>query len=311
MSDWARSHLPDLRGRCALVTGGAGGLGLETARGLAALGAEVWIADRNVAGAEAAAAQLRAEAPAAIIQTLPIDLADLDSVSRFASLLGERVSTLDLLVNNAGILPPLQRAETRNGFELKFGINVLGHFALCTALKPLLQRSAAPRLVWVSSLVHRHAAIDFDDLQAVRRYEPQTAYNQAKLACLMLAMEAHRRSRQDWPALCSVAAHPGIARTGIGESRRGQARTRIKDRLADAAFWFAMHALGQAADRGARCVLQASAGVDVQGGDFWGPNGLAEFGGDPRRVAISAPAKDLDQCRRLWDVCETLTGTPW
>ncbi|HEY0913595.1 MAG TPA: SDR family NAD(P)-dependent oxidoreductase, partial [Solimonas sp.] len=187
--EWARRELPDLSGRRALVTGAAAGLGYETALGLAARGAEVILADRNVEGGQAALARIREAVPQATLEFRELDLADLAAVRGFAGTLSADGRALDILVNNAGILPPLARRTTVDGFELKFGINVLGHFALGAQLLDSLRRSSAPRVVWVSSLVHRQGKLYFDDLQLQRRYEPERAYNQAKLACLVLAME--------------------------------------------------------------------------------------------------------------------------
>ena len=291
----------------ALITGAASGLGLETARGLAAMGATVVMSDRNVAGGEAACTALAAEYPQARLTFRALDLGSLAAIAEQAAAWRAEWPVIDLLVANAGLLPPLQRAETADGFELKFGVNVLGHFALMADLWPSLAASAAPRVVWTSSLVHRRAVIDFDDLQATRAYAPQRAYNQAKLACLMLAMEGHRRSRSSCPKLVSVAAHPGIARTGIGDSRAGQPRRNLADHLTDVAFWIAMRVFGQTADAGARCLLQAAVGADVRGGDFWGPDGIGEMGGAPTRVPLSPSAKDAARCARLWQICEQLT----
>jgi NAD(P)-dependent dehydrogenase (short-subunit alcohol dehydrogenase family) len=303
LADWCRAQLPSLQGRRWLVTGAAGGLGYQTAFGLASRGAEVWLADRNRAGNDYATARLRETIPDARLRGIDLDLGDLAALRRFAAGVRE---PLDGLVNNAGLLPPLQRATTRDGLELKFGVNVVGHFALTEGLRPALQASAAPRVVWVSSLVHRRARIAFEDLNAERGYEPQRAYNQAKLACLMLAMELHARSRADWPDLTAVAAHPGVARTAIGESRRGQPRRRVVDHLSDLAFWIAMRGFSQPAEIGARCLLMAAAGAQVRGGDFWGPDGFGEMGGEPTRVPLSKPAADPEQRARLWAACQML-----
>jgi NAD(P)-dependent dehydrogenase (short-subunit alcohol dehydrogenase family) len=303
-AEWSRATLPNLHGRIALVTGAASGLGFETALGLAARGAQVWLSDRNVAGGEAAVERIRAECPDADLHFIPLDLGDLAAIRRFAA--EWPASRLDILVNNAGLLPPLQRATTHDGLELKFGVNVVGHFLLTETLMPKLAASESPRVVWVSSLVHRRASIDFDDLNAERHYEPQRAYNQAKLACLMLAMELHARTRDTLPSLCAVAAHPGIAKTSIGDSRQGQPRRRLADHLTDFAFWIAMRWLSQPQGQGARCILQAAAGQDVRSGDFWGPDGRGEMRGAPTRVPLSAAAADAGERGRLWAACEGL-----
>ena len=149
--DWCWKHLPDLRGKRALVTGAAGGLGFETATGLAALGAQVILADRNVQGGQAALSAIRDQVFNAHVEFREIDLAHLAGIRRFSEALRADGEPLDILVNNAGILPPLERRETADGFEMKFGINVLGHYALNGLLLESLQRSTAPRVVWVSS----------------------------------------------------------------------------------------------------------------------------------------------------------------
>lgn len=305
---WCAEHLPRLDGKTALVTGAASGLGFETALGLGSLGAAVWLCDRNVSGGEQAVQRIRTVCPNAVLQFVALDLGDLNAVGRFAR--QRAPEQVDILVNNAGLLPPLQRATTVDGHELKFGINVLGHFALTEGLMRRLRASTAPRVVWVSSLVHRRAQIDFDDLNATRHYDPQGAYNQAKLACLMLAVELHHRSRDTMPHLTAVAAHPGVAKTAISHSRDGQARRGLRDHLTDAALWLAMNLFSQPQDHGARCILHAAASDTVDGGDFWGPDGFAEMRGQPTRVALSKMAKSINQRQRLWTACETLIDPP-
>lgn len=309
--DWCRAQLPDLSEKTALVTGAASGLGLATATGLAARGAQVILADINVPGGQAALAAIQAQLPGARLEFRAIDLANLANLRDFAARLQAGATGIDVLVNNAGILPPLQRRRTTDGFELKFGINVLGHFALTGLLLPSLQRCPAPRVVWVSSLVHRHAQINFDDLNAERSYAPQRAYNQAKLACLMLALELQQRMQVAQLPLSSLAAHPGVARTGLGDSRKGQARSGLTDYLTDIAFWIAMNLASQPPEQGALPILQAAAASDARGGEFYGPKGLGEMRGLPTRVTASAPALDPDQRRRLWLACEQLTGVSY
>ena len=308
---WCQAHLPDLQGRRLLVTGAASGLGLETAAGLASRGAEVILADRNVEGGRAAVAAILALVPCARVELLPLDLADLGAVRRFASVLLARGQPLDGLVNNAGILPPLQRCTTRDGFELKFGINVLGHYALTGLLLPLLKKSAAARVVWVTSLVHKRAEIDFADLHGTRHYAPQRAYNQAKLACLMLALELDARARSAGLSLQGIAAHPGVARTPLGESRKGQARHGLHDHLTDMAFWLAMRFFSQSQSLGALSILHAVAAEDAVGGGFYGPDSWAEMRGSPTAVQPSRPALDAEQRQKLWLVCEKLTGVAY
>jgi NAD(P)-dependent dehydrogenase (short-subunit alcohol dehydrogenase family) len=309
--DWCSKNLPDLSGKHALVTGAAGGLGYETAVGLASRGARVILADINKEGGNAAVERIRAQLPQARVEFRALDLADLASVRGFANAFSAATGPLDILVNNAGILPPLQRRTTKDGFELKFGINVLGHFALTGLLLPSLLKSPAARVVWVSSLVHRHAQIDFDDLQAERSYAPQRAYNQAKLACLILALELQGRAEAAGVRIAGLAAHPGVAKTPLGDSRKGQARQGLTDHLTDFAFWVAMNIFSQPQDRGALPILQAAAAAAAKGGEFYGPDGFGEMRGLPTRVQASKPALDPQVRRRLWAECERLTGVTY
>lgn len=311
VTGWCQAHLPELQGRRFLITGAASGLGLETSAGLASRGAEVLLADRNVEGGRAAAAQILALAPSASVKFLPLDLADLGAVRQFASTLLAQGQPLDGLVNNAGILPPLKRRTTCDGFELKFGINVLGHYALTGLLLPLLKKSAAARVVWVTSLVHKRAAIDLADLHGSRRYEPQRAYNQAKLACLMLALQLDARARGAGLSLQGIAAHPGVARTPLGESRKGQARHGLHDHLTDIAFWLAMRFFSQSQSQGALPILHAVAAEEVVGGSFYGPDGWAEMRGMPTAVQPSRSALDPELRQKLWLACEQLTGVAY
>lgn len=306
MPKWTLNDLPPQVGRRALVTGAASGLGLDTAKALAAAGAHVILSDRNVDAGEAAAGQLRASGAQAEFRAL--DLGDLAAIRRFAETVRAEGTALDLLVNNAGLLPPLQRAATRDGFELKFGVSHLGHFALTDGLLPALLQSKARRVVSVSSLVHAHGKIDFDDLQAEKSYEPQRAYNQTKLACLIFALELQARADTAGVALTSVAAHPGVARTAIGNQRKTDPPRRLQDRLELWSFNMAMKYFGQSAGDGALPILYAATMPDVKGGEFFGPDGFMEFSGYPKRVRPSRLALDTVVRTRLWEVSERLTG---
>ncbi len=309
MARWTETDIPSLTGKRALITGAASGLGYEVARALAQHGAGVIVADRNVDGGKAACDRIRASAPQSQVEFRPLDLADLSLIRSFAgSIVGED-EPLDILINNAGILPPLERRTTRDGFELKFGINHLGHFALTSLLIPALKRSKAPRVVTVSSLVQGWGKIHFDDLQLEHHYEPQLAYNQAKLACLMFALELATRCKVAGSPLMSLAAHPGVARTAIGEVRKTETRKHIRDYLETFAFNFAMRFLGQSADRGALPILFAATSPDAVSGGFYGPDGIGQASGYPKRVPPSPAASDPLARQRLWEISEKLTGT--
>lgn len=225
---------------------------------------------------------------------------------RFASELGD--APLDLLLNNAGILPPLSRALTADGYELAFGIAQLGHFALTGLLLPALSRAPAPRVVHTTSLAANWGAIDFADLQAEGSYEPQRAYNQSKLAVLMFALELDARVRKAGLALQSLAAHPGVARTGIGTARLAEPPRRLRDRLEMWAFRAAMAWIGQTAAEGAQPLLHAARAPDAKGGEFYGPGGFQQWRGKPVRITPPEAALDAAARTRLWDVSSQLTG---
>nr|WP_240954026.1 oxidoreductase [Solimonas marina] len=295
-----------MHGRRALVTGAAAGLGREVATALAGAGAEVLLVDRDIERGTQTAGHIVAAGGRARFAAL--DLGDQAAIRAFAAAHCAEHAPLDILVNNAGLLPRLDRATTRDGFELKFGVSHLGHFALTGLLLPALRRSAAARVVSVSSIVHRQGRIDFDDLQAERRYQGQRAYSQTKLACLLFALELHERAQAAGWALRSVAAHPGVARTGIGDARMTQNSRRLRDRVEVLAFRSIMRWGGQSAADGALPLLRAATDPHVRGGDFYGPAGFGEWRGPPVLVRPARHAQDRELRQRLWQASEALTG---
>ncbi len=219
MSKWTAAEIPAQKSRIAVVTG-TGGLGYEDALALARAGGDVIIAGRNAQKGAEAVAKIRAEVPAATVSFEQLDLASLASVAAFAERLRGSRDHLDLLINNAGVMVPPERQETADGFELQFGTNYLGHFALTAHLLPLLRQGSAPRVVSLSSIAARQGQIDFGDLQSRTNYNAMAAYSQSKIACLMFAFELQRRSAAGNWGITSIAAHPGVARTGsAGHSR--------------------------------------------------------------------------------------------
>jgi NAD(P)-dependent dehydrogenase (short-subunit alcohol dehydrogenase family) len=299
---WSVADIPPQHGRAAVVTG-TGGLGYETALALVRAGADVILAGRSPEKGAAAVAQIRAAAPRGAIRFAPLDLASLASVRAFANrLLGERAS-LDLLVNNAGVMAPPKRRTTEDGFELQFGTNHLGHFALTGLLAPLLRQAKAARVVSVSSLAHRQGDIDFDDLEWERSYKPWAAYSQSKLANLLFALELQRRARAAGSELTSLAAHPGFARTELMANGPGATADSVSRVLGPL--------VSQSAAAGALPVLFAATSPEARGGDYYGPGGLMEMKGPPRRARISDRARDEALARRLWDESERLTGVPF
>lgn len=304
IADWAQAHLPRVEGRHAVITGAASGIGLASAQALAALGARLTMLDVNAEAGDSAARAIAADSGAQV-EFAALDLSDLDAVQRFCAAGSDAV---DILINNAGILPPLRRVTTANGHELAFAISVFGHFALTAGLWPRLAASNAARVVWLSSLVHRRGRIDLDDLHGEGSYEAQRAYNQAKLASLMLALETEARAREACSCLTSLAAHPGVARTGIGHSRDGQVRRGLHDYLTDAAFHTVMRMLGRSPAQAAQSIVQAAVDDALPGGSLYGPGGLGEMAGRPRLLQPAAIAGDRAARCRLWDQCEAATG---
>lgn len=292
--------------RRALVTGSASGIGLETARQLAGLGYHVIVADRNVEGGEAVAQRIAVAGGSAEFRAL--DLGELARVREFAADEIARDLPLDVLINNAGILPPMNRATTRDGFELEFGIAHLGHFALTGLLLPALLRSESPRVVSVSSLSHISGRIDFDDLQFERHYNATHAYTTTKLACLMFARELQRRATTAGSTLVSVAAHPGISSTPIAAGWEHEQRRKLRDRLELVGYHLSMKLFGQTAEQGARSLVYAATSPEVRGGGYYGPTGFAQFGGKPGAVKPAKHALDTVVTARLWVESEKLTG---
>ncbi len=289
---WTAEDIPDQRGRTAIVTGANSGLGLVTARELARKDARVVMACRNTAKGEDAAAQIRRDVAGADVEVAELDLGSLDSVRAFTEgFAGET----DLLINNAGVMAPPRR-ETADGFELQFGTNHLGHFALTAGLLDRVK----DRVVTLSSGAHRIGKIDFDDLQREQRYFRWTAYGQSKLANLMFALELDRRLRAAGSPVKSLAAHPGYAATNL-QSAAAPVFDRIFMKLSNAV-------IAQSADMGALPTLYAATKPDVDGGTFVGPDGIGEQRGYPEPVAPSGAARDEDVARRLWEVSEELTG---
>ena len=286
---WTAADIPDQSGRTIIVTGANSGLGEATARALAAAGGSVILACRNTAKGEAAAAGM--SGAAGTVEVRALDLADLASVRAFA----QGVSSVDVLVNNAGVMA-VPQARTADRFELQFGTNHLGHFALTGLLLPRI----ADRVVALSSGVHRAGRIDLGDLNwERRRYRRWSAYSQSKLANLMFAYELDRRLRAAGSAVRAVAAHPGYAATEL------QART---ESFMDAVMQLGNRLVAQSAQMGALPTLYAATMPDVCGGDYYGPDGLGELHGNPRRVGSSKASRDEAVARKLWEQSEALTG---
>jgi NAD(P)-dependent dehydrogenase (short-subunit alcohol dehydrogenase family) len=291
---WTSDDVPGQHGRLAVVTGADTGLGFETARVLAARGASVVLAVRDTDKGKRAAAAIAGTAPGADVTVQPLDLASLDSVRAAAGELRTRHPRIDLLVNNAGVAFTPRQA-TRDGFELQFGTNHLGHFALTGLLLEQMLPVPGSRVVTVSSLAHRiRARINFGDLQGERSYSRVAAYGQSKLANLMFAYELARRLSGAGTTI-AVAAHPGLAATELS-------------RYTPAIVAFSYALVSQNAAMGALPVLRAATGPGVAGGQYYGPRGIFGARGYPELARSSRRSRDTAIQRRLWAVSEELTG---
>ena len=291
---WTSGDVPGQHGRLAVVTGADTGLGFETARVLAARGASVVLAVRDIEKGKRAAARIAGTAPGADVMVSPLDLASLDSIRAAADQLRAQHPAIDLLINNAGVMFPLKQA-TGDGFELQFGTNHLGHFALTGLLLEQMLPVPGSRVVTVSSLAHRIGArINFGDLQSEQSYSRVAAYGQSKLANLMFTYELQRRLSGAGTTI-AVAAHPGLASTEL---------TRNTPPIT--AFSYAL--VSQNAAMGALPILRAATDPGVAGGQYYGPRGFFGARGYPKLAKSSRQSYDTAIQRRLWTVSEQLTG---
>jgi NAD(P)-dependent dehydrogenase (short-subunit alcohol dehydrogenase family) len=298
MAKWTTNDIPDLAGKRAIVTGANSGLGYHTALELARHGATVVLACRSAERGRKALDDIRAVAPDADVALGPLDLADLASVRAFAEAHSE---PLDLLINNAGVMA-LPHRTTADGFEMQFGTNHLGHFALTGLLLPALLDRPGSRVVTVTSMMHWIGRLDFGDLDAERGYRKWLAYAQAKLANLVFAKELDRRA-----PFMSMAAHPGYASTNLQ-----QTGPRMVGNKAAEAFMGVGNALfSQSAAAGALPSLYAATAPGVEGGRCYGPGGPGQSRGAPRRVRTARRADDPQLARRLWEVSEERTGVSY
>jgi NAD(P)-dependent dehydrogenase (short-subunit alcohol dehydrogenase family) len=305
---WTTRDIPPQQGRVAVITGATSGIGMEAALALAGAGANVVLTGRDDAKGEAALKRIRAQYPRATVRYTHLDLASLASVSAFAEQFSREHSALDLLINNAGVMVPPTRFTTRDGFELQFGTNYLGHFALTHHLLPALRAGKQPRVVNVSSGAHRMlAAIHFDDLQWERRYQPWRAYAQSKLALLMFAFELQRRSDANGWGLLSDACHPGYARTALQTSGPSLGRATPSQKFGGPLRTL----LSQSAADGALPTLYAATSPDAKKAGYYGPQNAFEMKGPVGEAKIGKEARDRAVAERLWKVSEQLIGVQW
>ena len=300
---WIEQNISSQTGKTALITGANSGLGFEAAKVLAGKGATVTLAVRDTAKGDVAAAAIRAAVPGAELAVAALDLASLASIRSFADAFAGTHGRLAMLINNAGVMA-IPRRTTADGFEMQFGTNHLGHFALTGLLLPLLLTTPAARIVTVSSGAHMFGKINFDDLQGERSYSKWGAYGQSKLANLLFAYELQRRLAASGSGAISVVAHPGYASTNLQSVGPEMAGSRIGKRTMAAAN----RVLAQSAAMGALPEVYAATSLAVRGGDYIGPEGFMGQRGFPKKVKSNARSYDQAVAARLWAVSEELTG---
>jgi NAD(P)-dependent dehydrogenase (short-subunit alcohol dehydrogenase family) len=307
---WKAADIPPLAGKRVIITGANSGIGYHAALKLARKGAQVVLACRDQQRGEDARARLHADSPGTHTELAILDLASLNSVRDFAEKELARHRPLHILINNAGVMAPPRRLQTADGFELQFGTNVLGHFALTALLMPALEQAAAassdrPRIVTVASSAHRRGRLNFDDLQSTKTYSPMGAYQQSKLANLIVALELDRRLHAANSRVMSVAAHPGIANTNLFRTGNYSPLERTVRNVLGHAIGIVLNSDSE----GALPTLYAATAPGAEDGGYYGPQGFHEMRGDAVGRAIVAPqARDASAAIRLWQTCENLTG---
>ena len=293
---WDSENISDQKGKVVIVTGSSSGLGYETAKVLANKSATVIVAVRNEEKGNAAVAKIKVENPNADIQVMLVDLANLESVHKFAENFKKKFKKLDLLINNAGVMTP-PYAKTKDGFELQFGTNHLGHFALTGLLIDLIKETPNSRIVNVSSTAHKIGNLNFNDLNwETRRYNKFRSYGDSKLANLYFTSELQKRLSKQSLGVIVASAHPGATATELSRH---------------SLFFKVLSLFAQDSKMGALPTLYAAVGPDVQGNDYIGPGGFQELGGYPKKVESSKRAKRDDVAANLWDVSEKMTGVSY
>ena len=290
---WDSRDVPDQKGRVAIITGSSSGIGYETARVLASKNATVVIAVRNLEKGESALKKIKSTFPEANARIMELDLAELDSVHKFAEGFRKNFSQLDLLINNAGVMMP-PYSKTADGFELQFGTNHLGHFALTGLLLDLILKTENSRIVTVSSSGHRSGKIDFDDLNwEKRKYKKLGTYADSKLANLYFTYMLQEKLETRGLRTIAVASHPGWTGTEL------QRHVGL--------FKFLNRFFSQSIDMGALPTLYAATAPDVKGSDYYGPSGWKEMKGYSKKVDSNELSHDKDIAKKLWDISEELT----
>ncbi len=310
---WTAADMPSQTGRRVLITGANSGIGYMAALKLARKDATVLLACRDRVRGEAALSRIHAEAPGANLELLLLDLASFASIHEVAARELDRGLPLDILINNAGVMAPPKRQQTQDGFELQFGTNVLGHFALTGLLMPALERAAdkatsqetRPRVVTIASIAHKRGKLNFDDIQSLKQYSPMGAYQQSKLSDLMFSFEFERRLQAKNSGVISLAAHPGVSETNLFKVGSGKGLAGVAER----AIAHTIGTLMNTDAEGALPTLYAAISSEAVGGGYYGPQGFQEMrGGDVGTAKVAPQALDQAAATKLWNICEDLTG---
>lgn len=303
-SNWTESSLPDLTGQTVIITGANSGIGLEATKMLAKKGAHIVLACRNEDKALDAIQTVRAASSDASVEFMKLDLADLASVRSFASSVDEKFDAIDRLINNAGLMAIPYRT-TEDGFEMQFGVNHLGHFALTNLLLPLLAKSGGARVVTVSSNAHNFGKMNWDNLNAEQSYSKWGAYGQAKLANLLFTYELERKLENCPAAIDSVACHPGYAATELQTKGAKMEGSSFMEKVND----LGNKLLAQDARGGALPTVRAAYDDSIQGGSYVGPAGFLNMRGEPVVQDSNKASHDRNDAERLWTVSEEMTAT--
>jgi NAD(P)-dependent dehydrogenase (short-subunit alcohol dehydrogenase family) len=302
---WTAEQIPSQAGKTALVTGANSGIGYQAAVELARHGAYVLLGCRSVTKGQEALARLKAEVPGAKAELVELDMASLRSIRAFATAYVNSGATLDLLINNAGVMALPKREVTEDGFERQFGTNHLGHFALTGLLLPALAKASAARVVTVASLAHRNGKIDFNNLQSEKSYKPWDAYGESKLANILFAKELDRRAKAAGMKLESVPVHPGVSVTNIISNGPGSSGPKM------IVLKLLAPILMQPDTAGALPTLYAATAPGVKGGEYIGPDGFMEMKGAPVVVQPKPQGQDMAVAKKLWEASEAATGVSY